>query len=128
MHPPILSEEGLEPALAALARHAAIPTQVSCDCPRRLPPPVETAAYYVASEALANVLKHAHASHAEIDVARADGRAVIEVADDGCGGADPQGSGLRGLRDRVEALDGTLGIVEQRPRTGTRVRAEFPCA
>ena len=127
VHPPILSEEGLEPALAALARHAAIPTQVSCDCPQRLPAPVETAAYYVAAEALANVHKHAHASRARIDVALADGRAVIEVSDDGRGGADPQGSGLRGLRDRVEALDGTLGILST-PTTGTRVRAEIPCA
>jgi signal transduction histidine kinase len=127
VHPPILSEEGLEPALGALARHAAIPTEVSCDCPRRLPAPVETAAYYVAAEALANVHKHAHAGRARIDVALTDGRAVIEISDDGCGGADPQGSGLCGLRDRVEALDGTLRVLST-PTTGTRVRAEIPCA
>ncbi len=127
VHPPILSEEGLEPALATLARHAAIPTQVCCDCPQRLPAPVETAAYYVAAEALANVHKHSHASRARIDVALTDGRAVIEVSDDGCGGADPQGGGLSGLRDRVEALDGTLGVLST-PTTGTRIRAEFPCA
>ena len=127
VHPPILSEEGLEPALAALARHAAIPTEVCCDCPERLPAPVETAAYYVAAEALANVHKHAQASRARIDVGRADGRTVIEVSDDGCGGADPQGSGLQGLRDRVEALDGTLAVLST-PTTGTRVRAEIPCA
>jgi signal transduction histidine kinase len=127
VHPPILSEEGLEPALAALARHAAISTEVRCDCPERLPVPVETAAYYVAAEALANVHKHAHAGRARIDVALADGRAVIEVSDDGCGGADPQGSGLRGLRDRVEAVDGTLDVLST-PTTGTRIRAEIPCA
>ncbi len=127
VHPPVLSEEGLEPALAALARHAAIRTEVCCDVPERLPEPVETAAYYVAAEALANVHKHAQATRARIDVARTDGRAVIEVSDDGRGGADPQGSGLRGLRDRVEALDGTLGILST-PTTGTRVRAEIPCA
>jgi signal transduction histidine kinase len=127
VHPPVLSEEGLEPALAALARHAAIPTEVSCAVPERLSEPVETAAYYVAAEALANVHKHAHAGRARIDVAVAHGRAVIEVSDDGCGGADPQGSGLRGLRDRVEAIDGTLRILST-PATGTRVRAEIPCA
>ena len=124
MHPPVLSEQGLEPALAALARHAAIPTEACCDVPERLHETVETAAYYVAAEALANVHKHAQATRARIDVARTDGHAVIEVSDDGRGGADPQGSGLRGLRDRVEALDGILST----PTTGTRVRAKIPCA
>ncbi len=79
------------------------------------------------SEALANVLKHAHATQAEIALVRRDGRMVVEVADDGCGGADPHGSGLSGLRDRVQALDGSLHV-DSDPRTGTRVRAEFPCA
>jgi signal transduction histidine kinase len=127
VHPPILTEEGLEPALAALARHAAIPTEVCCDSPQRLPASVETAAYYVAAEALANVHKHAHAGHARIDVALQNGHAVIEVSDDGRGGADPEGSGLRGLRDRVEALDGTLDVLST-PTTGTRIRAQIPCA
>src|SRR5699024_10891146 len=88
VHPPILSEQGLEPALAALARHAAIPTEIGCDVPERLPAAVETAAYYVAAEALANVHKHAHAERVRIDVARENGRAVIEISDDGRGGAD----------------------------------------
>ena len=127
VHPPVLSDEGLEPALAELARRAAIPTHIMCACGHRLPPAVETAAYYVASEALANVLKHADATRAEIAVAHTDGRAMIEVSDDGLGGADPLGAGLRGLRDRVEALDGTLRI-DSPARSGTRVRAEFPCA
>ena len=72
VHPPILTEEGLEPALVALARRATIPTQVNCRCPSRLPPPIETAAYYVAAEALANVIKHAHATHVRIDVSLDD--------------------------------------------------------
>jgi signal transduction histidine kinase len=127
VHPPILSEEGLEPALAALARRATIPTRVTCRCPGRLTAPVETAAYYVAAEALANVIKHAHASSVRIDVALTNRHAVVEVDDDGRGGADPLGSGLRGLRDRVEALDGTLEI-DSDPGSGTRLRAQIPCA
>jgi len=127
VHPAVLSEEGLQPALEALARRAMIPTLVTCRCPSRLPAPLETAAYYVASEALANVVKHAHATRATIDVSLSDGHAVIEVTDDGRGGADPHGSGLRGLRDRVEALDGTLRI-ESRDGAGTSVRADVPLA
>ena len=103
------------------------PDAAQLPLPGRLPAPVETAAYYVAAEALANVLKHAGATHVQIAVARADGHAMIEVSDDGRGGADPLGDGLRGLRDRVEALDGTLRI-ESRDGAGTRVRAEIPCA
>jgi signal transduction histidine kinase len=127
VHPPILSDEGLEPALAALARRAALPTTVSCRCPERPPQAVETAAYYVAAEALANAIKHAQATHAHIDVSLAAGCAVVEVTDDGRGGADPFGSGLRGIRDRVEALDGTLEV-DSGGGAGTRVRADIPCA
>ncbi len=126
VHPAVLSDEGLEPALAALARRAMIPTRIACACPNRLPAPIETAAYYVASEALANVLKHANATRADIDVSLSDGHAVIEVTDDGRGGADPDGSGLRGLRDRVEAVDGMLTIVSPEG-AGTSIRAELPC-
>jgi signal transduction histidine kinase len=126
VHPAVLTDEGLEPALAALARRATVPTAVRCDCPGRLPAPVETAAYYVAAEALANVHKHAQATTAHIAVAMTDTHASIEVSDDGRGGADPLGGGLRGLRDRVEALDGTLRI-ESHDGAGTRVRAEIPC-
>jgi signal transduction histidine kinase len=92
-----------------------------------LPPAVEAAAYYVISEALANIGKYAQASSVEVNVSRLNGRAIVEVADDGVGGADPsRGTGLRGLADRVEALDGVLEV-ESAPGVGTRVRAEIPC-
>ena len=126
VHPPILTEEGLEPALTGLARRAAIPTSVSCHCQGRLPQPVETAVYYVAAEALANTIKHAGASRVRIDLSHDDGQAAIEIQDDGRGGADPLGDGLRGLRDRVEALDGTL-VIDSAAATGTCVRAQIPC-
>ena len=93
----------------------------------RLPEPVETAAYYVVSESLANVAKHADASVVTVRVERENGRAVIEIADDGRGGANGAGSGLRGLADRVEALGGRLAV-ESPPGKGTFVRAEVPCA
>jgi signal transduction histidine kinase len=126
IHPPILSDEGLGPALAALARRAPVP--VTLDVTReRLPERVEATAYFVASEALANVAKHAHASQATIAVGRMNGHVSIEVADDGVGGADVDGAGLRGLRDRVEALDGRLEVDSPR-QAGTRVTAAIPCA
>ena len=94
----------------------------------RLPAPVEAAAYFVVSEALANVAKYAKATSATVSVRRADRTVVVEVADDGVGGADAtRGSGLRGLADRVAALDGALAL-ESPPGAGTRLRAEFPCA
>jgi signal transduction histidine kinase len=128
IHPAVLSEEGLGPALRALARRAAVPVELGDLDDERLPAPVETAAYYVAAEALANAAKHAGASRVQVRVARTDdGRAAIEVIDDGAGGADAAGSGLRGLRDRVEALEGRL-TVSSPAGEGTRVRAEFPCA
>jgi signal transduction histidine kinase len=93
----------------------------------RLPGQVEAAAYYVVSEALANVAKYASASTATVRVARTNGRAVVEVVDDGVGGADPTiGSGLRGLTDRIEALDGRLRIMSP-VGEGTTIRAEIPC-
>jgi signal transduction histidine kinase len=125
IHPAILTEEGLRPALAALARRAPVPVEVSV-CNERLPAAVEATAYFVAAEALANVVKHAHAAHASIAVARSNGRVAIEVADDGVGGADANGAGLRGLRDRVEALDGRLRV-ESPGDGGTRVQAAIPC-
>ena len=82
--------------------------------------------YYVAAEALANTIKHAGASRVRIDLSHDDGQAAIEIQDDGRGGADPLGDGLRGLRDRVEALDGTL-VIDSAAATGTHVRARFPC-
>jgi signal transduction histidine kinase len=96
-------------------------------CRGRLPATVEATAYFVTAEALANVAKHAHASHARLEVARTNGRVAIAVTDDGIGGADATGAGLRGLRDRVEALDGRLEV-ESLPAGGTRVSAAIPCA
>jgi signal transduction histidine kinase len=93
----------------------------------QVPEAVEIAAYYVVSESLANVAKHAHASGVSVDVRTADGQAVIEITDDGIGGADTElGSGLRGLADRVEALDGRLRMWSP-TGGGTRLRAEIPC-
>ena len=126
IHPPILTEEGLAPALSALARRAAVPVELNV-CAGRLPATVEATAYFVSAEALANIAKHAHASHVRLEVARTNGRVAIVVSDDGVGGADPTGAGLRGLRDRVEALDGRLEV-ESPPGGGTRVSAAIPCA
>jgi signal transduction histidine kinase len=126
IHPAVLTDEGLAPALAALARRAPVPVELRV-CPERLPGSVEATVYFVAGEALANVAKHAHAAHVTIDVTRSNGSVAIEIADDGTGRADPRGAGLRGLRDRVEALDGRLQV-DSAPGRGTRVRAALPCA
>jgi PAS domain S-box-containing protein len=129
IHPAILTDRGLEPALESLVGRAPVPVEVDMSLNgERLPPPVEAAAFYVVSEALANVAKYAHARSVAVRISRANGSAVVEVADDGVGGADPgRGSGLRGLADRVEALEGRLGI-ESRPGEGTTIRAQIPCA
>jgi PAS domain S-box-containing protein len=126
IHPAVLSERGLAAALETLAGKAPIRVDVTAP-DDRLPEAVEAAAYYVVSEALANVTKYAEATAVEVSVTRMNGRAIVEVADDGVGGADPtHGSGLRGLADRVEALDGILQV-ESTPGSGTRIRAEIPC-
>jgi PAS domain S-box-containing protein len=126
LHPSILTDRGLLPALRVLARRASIPVALSGPEDERFPERAETTAYYVASEALANVAKYAGASQVAVGVAASDGRLVIEVRDDGVGGADAAGgSGLRGLADRVEAVDGRL-VVESPPGAGTVVRAEIP--
>jgi signal transduction histidine kinase len=126
IHPAVLTDRGLRPAVEALAARAPLPVELALP-DERLPDQVEAAAYYVVSEAIANVVKYAAASSVEVRVARLNGRAVVEVADDGVGGADPDsGSGLRGLADRVEALDGRLHV-ESKPGGGTRIRAEIPC-
>jgi PAS domain S-box-containing protein len=126
IHPAVLSDRGLGAALEALAGRAPLPVDVRTPA-ERLPPQVEAAAYYVVSEALTNVAKYAQASTVDVRVTRLNGRAVVEVADDGVGGADPvRGSGLRGLADRVEALDGRLHVESVRGR-GTLIRAEIPC-
>ena len=127
IHPAVLTERGLGPALASLADRAPVPVEVEELPYERLPGQVEAAAYYVVSEALANVAKYADASSVSVRVARSNGRAVVEVVDDGVGGADPTvGSGLRGLTDRIEALDGRLRIVSPVGK-GTTIRAEIPC-
>ncbi len=126
IHPAILTEEGLPAALAALTRRTPLPVELTVH-PDRLPAPVEATAYFVTAEALANIAKHAHASRATIDVARANGRLTVEIADDGIGGADTDAPGLRGLRDRVEALDGNLRI-DSPSGHGTHLTATIPCA
>ena len=128
LHPAIVSGHGLSVALESLAAHATIPVRLSVAAGGRLREPVEVAAYYVVAESLANVCKHAAAARATVDVVRADGSLVVEIVDDGIGGADTErGSGLRGLADRVESLDGRLRVWTPRGG-GTRVRAEIPCA
>jgi PAS domain S-box-containing protein len=126
IHPAILSDKGLVPALETLAGRATIPVELSASLDDRLPQPVEAAAYYLVAEALTNAAKHADASSVNVMVSRANGRAVVEVADDGVGGVDQlKGSGLRGLRDRVEALGGTLEI-DSPAGVGTTLRARLP--
>ena len=126
IHPAVLTDRGLEPALQALVLRAPVPVTLAEAPEERLPEPVEAAAYYVVAEALTNVAKYAEASAATVRISRVNGAAVVEVADDGVGGADPgNGSGLRGLADRVEALDGRLEVVSSRG-SGTTIRAEIP--
>jgi PAS domain S-box-containing protein len=126
IHPAVLTDRGLPAALEALAGRAPTPVELELALEERLPPQVEAAAYYVVSEALANVAKYARANAVTVSVGRADGYALVEVADDGIGGADAdRGSGLRGLADRVEALDGELEV-ESPPGSGTRIRARIP--
>jgi PAS domain S-box-containing protein len=126
IHPAVLTERGLEAALEVLGARTPLPVALDVRLPERLPEPVETAAYYAVSEALANVVKHSHASRASVRVARPDGLVTIEISDDGVGGADAdRGSGLRGLRDRVDTLDGVLGL-ESPPGRGTLIRVELP--
>jgi signal transduction histidine kinase len=126
IHPAILSDRGLAPALEAVAARSSVPVKLTAP-DERLPAPVEAAIYYVVSEALTNVAKYAQASCVTVEVARTHGRAVLAVADDGVGGADAaRGSGLRGLADRVAALDGQLHV-ESTPSKGTRIYADIPC-
>jgi PAS domain S-box-containing protein len=126
IHPAILSQRGLGPAIEALATRASLPVALDVGLEERLPEPVEAAAYYVVAEALTNAAKYARASEVRVRVARADGVARIEVADDGVGGAGRElGGGLRGLTDRVEALGGRLEL-DSPVGAGTRVRAEIP--
>ena len=126
IHPAVLNH-GLAAALDSLAARSPVPTTVAYETDDALAEPVELAAYFVASEALTNVAKYAQATTASVRVSRQGRNAVIEIADDGVGGADKAGgSGLRGLADRVEALDGRLSVISP-PGAGTTVTAELPC-
>ena len=127
LHPAVVSGHGLAVALESLAARAPVPVRLTMDLDERVDEQVEVAAYYVVSESLANIGKHAQATSATIDVTRAEGQLVVEIIDNGVGGADSEsGTGLRGLADRVEALDGRLRVWTPRGG-GTRVRAEMPC-
>ncbi len=126
IHPALLSERGLGPALEALAARAPVPTTVDGVPAQRLAPPVEATAYFVTAESLTNVAKYAGATSASVSLVIEHGRLRLIVRDDGAGGADlTTGSGLRGLRDRVEALDGHLDV-DSPPGLGTTVIAEIP--
>ena len=128
LHPAVVSGHGLGVALESLAARAPVPVRLSVGLDTRVHERIEVAAYYVVSESLANVGKHAEASSVYVDVTRMNGSLVVEVVDDGVGGADSErGSGLRGLADRVEALGGRLRVWTPRGG-GTRVRADIPCA
>jgi GAF domain-containing protein len=126
IHPTILTEAGLGPAVRALARRSEVPLDVDVRLDERLPAPVEAAAYYIASEALTNVAKHARANAVELIAAHDDGILVLEIRDDGIGGVDAAcGSGILGLTDRVEALGGTIAIASP-PFGGTTLSVRLP--
>jgi signal transduction histidine kinase len=127
IHPPILADRGLDAAIRALTAHAGVPVSVDVELAARPPETVETAAYFVAAEGLANALKHARASRIDIDVHEREDAIVVRVLDDGSGGAAEDGGGLHGLRQRIEALDGSLRIAS--PEGGpTVIEAVLPCA
>ncbi|HEX8928783.1 MAG TPA: ATP-binding protein, partial [Actinomycetota bacterium] len=127
IHPAVLTDRGLDAAISALAGRSTVPVEASVELARRPPPTVESAAYFVVAEALANVAKHAAARRAAVRIHRDDGHLVVEVRDDGVGGANPRaGSGLAGLADRVAAVDGRFTVSS--PAGGpTVIRAELPC-
>jgi signal transduction histidine kinase len=128
IHPAILTDRGLPSAVQALIDRAPLEVELEEMPQERLPAPVEVAAYFVVAESLTNVAKYAEAQHASVSVKRRNGHAVVEVHDDGVGGADPQaGTGLRGLAERLTVIDGRLDVVSP-PGRGTIVRAEIPCA
>jgi signal transduction histidine kinase len=127
IHPAVVTGHGLAVAVESLAARAPVPVRLTVAVDGRLPERLEVAAYYVICESLANIGKHAHATSATVDIARKKGDLVVEIVDDGIGGADSErGTGLRGLADRVEGLGGRLRVWTPRGG-GTRVRAEMPC-
>ncbi|MDQ3066821.1 MAG: histidine kinase [Actinomycetota bacterium] len=126
LHPQLLSDRGLGPALEALAERAVLPVDIADVPAARLPAAVEAAAYYVVAEALANAAKHSGGTLVTVRIAAGESSTTVVVADDGVGGADPEaGSGLRGLADRVAALGGELGVTSPAD-AGTELRAELP--
>ena len=126
IHPAVLTEHGLEAALGALVQRSALPADLRASVPAGLDTAIEAAAYFLVSEALTNVAKHAQADAVSVDVACEDGVLVVTVADDGIGGVDPdRGSGMRGLRDRVNAVGGDLEVMSETGR-GTRLCARLP--
>jgi signal transduction histidine kinase len=127
IHPAILTDRGLGPAIEALASRVPVEVECEVDVQERLSGPIEAAAYFVVAEALTNIVKYAHATTARVTVRRAADVVMVEVVDDGAGGARiGAGSGLRGLQDRLAALDGTLSV-DSPPGGGTRLRARIPC-
>jgi signal transduction histidine kinase len=129
LHPPLLARRGLAAAVRAATARSSIPIELDLDIPTELPPAVEAAVYYVCAEAVTNTVKHAQASQVWLTIARDDGNVRVDVRDDGIGGAcidcDEEATGLGGLRDRVETLDGTLEVVSPEGE-GTRLLARFP--
>jgi len=124
--PPVLADRGLAAAVEALAAYSATPVDVEAGVDRRLPLVIESAAYFVVAESLTNVAKHADGATAQVSLRLRDDALMVEVADNGPGGADPDGGGLSGMRRRVEALDGSLILVSAAGQ-GTTVQAELPC-
>ena len=125
IYPAILTDRGLGPALSSIAARNPVEVALDVDVDGRLPAATEAAAYFVVVEALTNVAKHSGAEHCRVRIVHRRDRLELSVSDDGDGGADPAGAGLTGLRQRVEALDGTLAVAEAHP--GTMIRAELPC-
>ena len=126
IHPTVLTERGLEAALAGLVRRSPLPVKADVNVSERLPVAVESAAYFVVAEAFANAVRHSGASRLRLSAAVDEGALRVSLADDGSGGADPLGGGLRGLADRLTALDGRLDVTSA-PGAGTTIEGKIPC-
>jgi signal transduction histidine kinase len=127
IHPAVLTDRGLDAAVSGLAAKSAVPVRVRGSLATRPPASVEATAYFIVSEALANVAKHADATAVDVFLEQTGDRLRVEIADNGRGGADPHGAGLRGLADRATAVDGSFAVVSP-PGGGTRIVTELPCA